>query len=492
MSGAFVQLEGTDFSTVTDIDGKYFIAGIPSGKYNIVVKYIGYENKAVPVELVGNKSKVVDIELSQGLTLNEVVINANLEGVAKAMNAQKNKINIANVISFEQIEKYPDANMGDALKRISGINVQYDQGEARFANIRGTATELSSITINGERVPSAEAEKRYVQLDLIPADVIETVELNKAVTPDMDGDAIGGSINLVMEKAKGFEIKGTMGTGYSFLRNKPLYKGKLTFANRFANNKIGLILNASVLDKFVRSDNVEAEWDYSDESNKDGSAAPTDLQIRQYFLERLRQSYSATLDFAINENHSIYITGMYNWRNDYENRYRLQYKGIKTEDGATTAEIRRQTKGGTNKDARLEDQRMLNFGIGGEHFFNTLKMDWSLTSMKASEDRPNERYINMNKKKAKIELDLSDLETPMATVLDESYANYSDAFGLKELTEEFQYTEEQDVNGRLNFQLPILKGAHSSFIKFGARMKIKVNQDQILIMSMSQLMKMLS
>lgn len=83
------------------------------------------------------------------------------------------------------------------MKRISGINVQYDQGEARFGQVRGTSADLSSVTINGNRVPSAEGDTRNVQLDLIPADMIQTIEVSKVVTPDMDGDAIGGSINLV-------------------------------------------------------------------------------------------------------------------------------------------------------------------------------------------------------------------------------------------------------------------------------------------------------
>jgi TonB-dependent receptor len=473
MPGAYIQLEATNFSTISDIHGKYMLTNIPVGKHILNVSYIGYANKKIEIDMTKDKTLINNIIMDEGVILKEVVINAHLEGIAKAMNAQKNKVNITDVISFEQIEKYPDANMGDALKRLAGINVQYDQGEARFANIRGTAPELSSITINGERVPSAEAEKRYVQLDLIPSDMIETVEVNKAVTSDMDGDAIGGSINLIMEKAKEFKIKGSIGSGYSFLSNKPLYKGKLTVSNRFANDKIGLILNASILDKYVRSDNIEAEWDYSDKNNKDATASPVDFQIRQYFLERLRQSYSAILDFQLSENHNIYMSGMYNWRNDWENRFRVQYKNIKTDGEKTIAEIRRQTKGGTKKNARLEDQRMIDFGVGGEHFFNNLKMTWSLTSMKASEDRPNERYINMNHKKSEIGIDLSDLTKPAISVIDNGIADYSSEFGLKELTEEFQYTEEKDLNGKIDFELPVMKGINSSNIKFGVRMKNK-------------------
>jgi TonB-dependent receptor len=475
LPGAHVSLEGTEFSTASATDGSYLISGIPTGNYSLVISYIGYDEQKVDVSLEGGSS-VVDVTLAEGVTLEEIVVNARLEGVAKAMNAQKNKLNIANVISFEQIDQYPDANMGDALKRIAGINVQYDQGEARFANIRGTAPELSSITINGERVPSAEAEERFVQLDLIPADMIETVEVSKAVTPDMDADAIGGSINLVTEKAApNQKIKGTIGSGYSVLRGKPLYKGKLSYSNRFADNKIGLILNASVLDKFVRSDNVEPAWDYADEDNKDATAFPEEIEIRQYLLERLRQSYSATLDFAISKNHNIYLTGMYNHRNDWENRYRFNIKDIEEEDGGYIAELERETKAGIsdNKYARLEDQRMLSFGAGGEHFFNSLKMNWNLTSLRASEYRPNERYAATLVEGVPITLMLDDLRTPMVTIDDPNVADFSEDYEIDELTEEEQNTFEQDINARLDFELPVLSGLNSSTVKFGGRYKSK-------------------
>lgn len=127
------------------------------------------------------------------MELQEVVVGGAFQGQRRAINSQKNNMGITNVVSADQVGKFPDSNIGDALKRISGINVQYDQGEARFGQVRGTSANLSSVTINGNRVPSAEGDTRNVQLDLIPADMIQTIEVNKVVTADMDGDAIGAA-----------------------------------------------------------------------------------------------------------------------------------------------------------------------------------------------------------------------------------------------------------------------------------------------------------
>src|SRR5690606_24938259 len=136
-----------------------------------------------------------------------------------------------------QIGRFPDANIGDALKRIPGISVQVDQGEARFGAIRGTEPRLNSVTINGERVPSAEAEVRQVQLDLIPADMVAAVEVNKVLTPDMDADAIGASVNIVTRSAPATRRASfTLGGGAGLLREKVGGIGSVVLAQRFLDD----------------------------------------------------------------------------------------------------------------------------------------------------------------------------------------------------------------------------------------------------------------
>ena len=470
--GALIYLENTKQATQSNAGGEFVLSNVPNGQYGLIISYIGYENIVKSISIDNGDLDLGTFQMKSDNVISDIVINGRLEGQARALNTQKSKINITEIVAAEQIERFPDANVGDALKRLSGINVQYDQGEARFANIRGTAPELNSFTINGERVPSAEAEKRFVQLDLIPADMVSSIEVNKVVTPDMDADAIGGSINLVTAKASPqAKLKGTIGSGINILNSNPIYKGKLNYSNRFGNNKLGLILRASVLDKQVRSDNIEAEWDMLE----DGSLYTIDFQIRQYQLQRLRQSYSATVDYDFNENHNIYVSGIYNWRNDWENRYRLRFKDIENVDGSYFAEIRRQTKGGVgdNKFRRLEDQRMQGVSLGGNHKISNLNMTWSFTSNKAQEDRPNERYISMRVKDQLLTTSFSNTNLPQVNTVNPIDSDLSNAFGLKEITEEFQYTEEKDMNARLDFELPILRGINASFLKFGFRSRNK-------------------
>lgn len=472
LPGANVVIKGADKASITDVKGYFTIVKVPAGDYSLDVTYIGYESQSQEINVTDNASTTADFVLTAGIGIAEVTITSNLEGQAKALNQQKNNMNVSNVISSDQVGRFPDANIGDALKRIPGINVQYDQGEARFGSIRGTEPRLNSVSINGERIPSAEAEARTIQLDLVPSDMIQTVELNKALTPDMDADAIGGSINLVTRTAPSKRrLSLTAGSGYNALAGKPIWNGALVYGDRFMDDKVGVILSGSYHNHNLGSDNLEAEWDVDD----DGNAYVCELQTRQYYLQRIRQSVSATIDFKLNSNNIIYLTGIYNHRNDWENRYRTVYKYDPEDE---EAKVERQTKAGTedNKYARLEDQRAMNFGLRGDHLVNNTKIDWGVSYSKASEERPNERYLeyegelddytNMN-------FDLSDTKAPTVTVNEPAYADFSNSWEFSELTEEYQYTEDVDYSARLNIEIPLLEGTYANSLKFGYRGRFK-------------------
>jgi TonB-dependent receptor len=468
--------------TTTNQDGSYSFVNLPVGDNILKISFIGYQDREISFSVIEGKNTVLDIEMIQGINLKELVVTSQLRGQARALSSQKNNYNITNVIAADQIGRFPDANIGDAIKRIPGINVQYDQGEARFGNIRGTAPQLNSITINGERIPSAEAEVRSIQLDLIPSDMIQAVEVSKAVTPDMDADAIGGSVNLVTRAAP-YErrISGTVGVGYNILAEEPTFNGSLIFGDRIANNKLGVIVSASYFNNNLGSDNTEAEWTYDDENDNDKFDEgeefwPEEIQIRQYYLQRIRQSYSMSLDYKFNSNHTIFFKGIYNNRKDWENRYRAVYGDIENDGGQWVAGLERQTKAGTgdNKYARLEDQDMLNLSLSGNHLFGKLKMDWSGNYAKASENRPNERYYNIvTDDVVPVDVDFSNPAKPMISATEVTFQNPSTAWELDELTEEFQNTIDEDINGRLDFELPIRDGVYQSKLKFGARIRTK-------------------
>lgn len=476
LPGANVLVVELERGTATDVDGDFRITRVPDGTYTLKVTYLGYQTVEKMVTVVNGQSEFQRILLEDGVFVNEelVVLGDRLRGQARALNQQRNNANITNIVAADQIGRFPDANVGDAMKRIPGITIQVDQGEARFGLIRGTAPRLNSITVNGERVPSAEAENREVQLDLIPADMIQAIEVTKALTPDMDGDAIGGSVNLVTRGApSGMRVSTTLGSGYNFLRNQPMWIGSAVVGNRFLDDKLGIIVSGSYNDHQLGSHNIEAEWDLDD----NGNAVVDEFDHRLYTLQRVRRSISANLDYKINDKNTLFLRSLYNHRDDWENRYRQRFARFKDNgDGTATARVRRQTKGGLDngriKNTRLEDQRTATIDFAGEHLIGkSVEIDWSVGYARASEERPHERYIRFQSGNTPITYDLSNPRKPGINVQSPTFG--LDNFRFNEITEEFQFTKDTDITSRFNVLIPLNASNRESSIKFGGKLKFK-------------------
>ncbi len=485
MPGATILLNTEPIiGTITDNAGKYQISSITEGSYTLTVTYLGYENQTMQIIITADKTVEYNIRLTEASVIGDevLILGDRLRGQAKALNQQKNNANITNIVAADQIGKFPDANIGDAVKRIPGITMQNDQGEARNIIIRGMAPQLNSVTINGERVPSAEGDNRNVQMDLIPADMVQAVEVNKAVLPSMDADAIGGSVNLVTRKAPdGLRLSGTVGSGLNLLSEKPIWNGSVILGNRLLNDKLGVILSASYNNHNFGSDNFEGVWVQTD--NKDYPVVLSGFDLRKYDVQRVRRSASLSLDYEIAKGHNIYFNSMYNWRDDWENRYRFRVdrlntaittnKFTKISDGVLELQgrVAIQTKGGIdndrNKGTRLEDQRVANYTISGDHVIGKMIMSWSGTYATAEEDRPNERYITHRSNKNVI-VDFKDPSKYLVTL-----KNPADelTLSLNQIYEANNNTNETDMNGRLDFELPI--SSNKGKIKFGARYRGK-------------------
>ena len=490
-------IESLNKGAISDEDGNFLFVDVPTGNQTLTVNYLGYAATQKEVVVEADKTVTVTIIiLPEALELDGVVINGYNSGQAKALNAQKNKQNITNVVSTDQIGKFPDANIGDAIKRIPGITMQVDQGEARNIIVRGLAPQLNSVTLNGSRIPSAEGDNRNIQMDLIPADMIQLIEVNKAVTPDMDADALGGSVNLVTRTSpEGFRVSTTLGSGVNLITDRRIVNGSFLMGDRTNNGKFGWMVAASINDTDFGSDNVEAEWVNEAESPISGDDIDVnpfveESDIRTYLVQRIRRSFSANLDYAFNANNKVFLKTMYNWRDDRENRFRVRYRSIEPifEDGTEDimgyqGEIRRETKGGIdnnrNKNTRLEDQRMQNYSLGGEHLFGNLEFDWLASYASASEERLNERYIEYE-----LEETAGGDPIPFTTDFENERfplikpANSSDVllsrYTLNGITEENQFTEERDFNFFADFKMPLsLINEREGFIKFGGRLRFK-------------------
>jgi len=217
------------------------------------------------------------------------------------------------------------------------------------------------------------------------------------------------------------------------------------------------------------SDNAEFEYDVDD-----GSVVMKEAQMRQYYVTRERQSYSLALDYEFNPDHKISFKGIYNRRNDWENRYRVVYKDLDESDPSEQS-IELQTKGGADdtRNARLERQQTMDFTLDGEHNLGgRLLMDWAASFSRASEDRPNERYFGLKMDNNTGENLINTFRgiggrAPYSTIAIPGLDN--EGWELDELTNSNQSIYENEWKFRLNFELPLMKGLYGNTLRFGGK-----------------------
>jgi TonB-dependent receptor len=470
LAGVSVQIPRLGRVAVSNNEGRFLLLGVPTGTHDIEALYLGYGPARQQVSVTPGQVSSLHLELrTEAISVEGVTVTGQRVGQAAALNQQLNAPTVTNVVASDQIGRFPDANIGDAMKRIPGIVVMGDQGEARFGVIRGTAPQLNSVTLNGERIPSAEAEIRSVQLDLIPSDMVSAIEVNKTLTADMDADAIGASVNIVTRSAPASErISLTAGSGYNSLSEKPMGLFSGVYARRFSDDKLGLVVSGSYLNHQLGSDNIEGEWDGSE-----ASPWVALWEVRRYDIQRIRRSVSGSVDYRLGEGSTLTYRGMYNHRDDFENRYRLRYNlGAPNASGIQQTEVRRQLKIGTPdiKNARREDQRVQSHALSGEHLLSGAAVDWSVQYARASEERPNERYLQFRNRRLDGRVDISNPDKPSVSLLDAS-ADTPANLGFHELTQEYQWTKDQDLNARLDLTFPMAGG--KSEIQVGGRYRDK-------------------
>jgi TonB-dependent receptor len=462
LPGATIIITGTTLLTTTDLNGEFLIR-VPAGEVVVEVRYVGFDSFTQTLTVQDEQITDIVFNLRGSATqLQGVVITGVLQGQQRALNQQKTADNIKNIVSAEQIGRFPDPNVAEALQRVPAVNIERDQGEGRYVLVRGLAPQFTNISINGEQVPSPEAGVRYVALDAVPADQLASIEVSKALTPDMDGDAIGGSVNPITRTAQNeqLSVNGSALVGYNNLTEKANLQGSLELSKRFLNNKLGIMLNSSYYETNRGSDNWE----------RDGS----EFALRDYTLLRTRTGLSSTIDYKLDDRSEIYFRTIYNRFTDREQR--RQYVFIPNEDESPfeANEIERFTKD------RLEKQIVTSFNLGAKHAFQKVSLDYEVAYAEAIQDTPYDVEIGSKAEVDQLSTDFeSDSDFPSFNVNDLPHTNpdniYLDnsIYEFDELVVGKTYAKDVNKTAKFNLSVPYKLGASTGLFKFGGKVRMK-------------------
>ncbi|MCE5305395.1 TonB-dependent receptor [bacterium] len=454
--GANVVLLNTSRGASVDRQGNYTISRVKPGSYKIKVTYLGYKEEIIDVTVQSNRTSEINFSLKESTKeLENVVVYGQLtRGQAKALNEQKNSSNIRNIVSSEQFQLFPDRNAAETVARIPGISITYDQGEGELVQIRGIGPQYNSLTVNGQRIPAPDPDLgRAVGLDLLSQDLMENIVVTKALTPDIDGDAIGGNINFQMKQAPEDGVVGVnIGGGYNVQHSyyddfgKDIIDFSALAGRRFFDNKLGVLVagsyyktNRGSLLKELEYDDLMAGHIFAQHSN-------------DYDVLRERTGINFNTEYKFNQFNSIYLNLNHNRYFDKEIR-RLNEWII--EDENETKETRN----------RVEDQFLNSVMFGGNHNFSGIKLDYTASWIKAEEDMPARTYFRFQR-----DFDYSIYTNDQ---IKEFAPNtkfvQKDTLTLNRIRVDDNVKEDEDFSGMVNLEIPFSLLSKTSNVKFGGK-----------------------
>jgi outer membrane receptor protein involved in Fe transport len=430
--GASVKLEGTKYVTLVKLNGSFSFTKLDAGTYQVIVTYEGYRNaqNVESVTITGTETKSVRFSLEPISTeLQSVTVtsgNTN-ETDKSARRLEKIADPVLNILSAKTIQLLPDITVANAMQRVSGVTIEKSgSGEARYPIIRGMEKRYINTLVNGIKIPSPDNKNRFIPLDLFPSELLERLEVSKSITPSMEGDAIGGTINLVMKDAPAHKLlQANFSLGYNSIlgqqtfqkfdhrtinkqspaeinrsnyfatskdfsvahlnytdRNSPVNSTfGLTFGNRFgANKKFGYILSGSYQNIFRG-----ATSDFFLPNSQPGFGnIPlfSDLQHRHYSVQSKRVGLNGKFDFQINKNNKISLTNTYVHLDDFQTR--------NIDDTVALNSLVTNSQRST-----WQYQSIYNTTLQGIHkLTNSLKLDWNLVYSIANNHVPDQAQLS--------------------------------------------------------------------------------------------------
>jgi len=437
--GATVSLKNTKFGAKAGLDGRFRISGIPNGTYTVVVRYIGYQTieQSIEISATSDTARVNFAMLPSQLKRDQVVVEGrkNLSTEASARTSVQTSPTVLNIVSAKTIEVSPDIQVAQVIQRVSGVSIERNQnGDGQYAIVRGMDKRYNYTLINGVKIPSPDNSNRYIPLDIFPAELLDRLEVTKALTPDMEGDAIGGVVNLVMKNApEYFLFKANASTGANLqyfgpnsrkfqefntsvqshlspnLINPPAPDGTryqatmadfpleaskftpvtpmpnllagFTIGNRFGEQKeFGAILATSYQSQFLGTTSHLFTTDVNRENN---STAFNSVLGREFSVHQIRSGVHSKLDYEFSPLNKISLYNAYVRLVDQQSRFitdtNLARNRVGSGEGTVAIEYR----------SRQQIQNIYNGTLQGIHLLQeNLKFDWSTVYSIATNNDP--------------------------------------------------------------------------------------------------------
>lgn len=482
--GAKIVIKELGRTLISERDGRFSANNIPAGEYTLVIRYLGAKtvNRKVTIRTAEITDIQVQLDAQPGM-MDDIIVVGQRAGQAGALNRQKNALAIKSIVSADGIGQLPDQNAAEALQRLPGLSIQRDQGEGRFVTIRGIDPNLNNVTINGANVPAPEAGVRSVAMDVIPSELVQSLEVSKTVTPDMDAAAVGGSIEVKSLSAfdrEGQSYSATAQASHSEHVSETSPKVSFSFTDVYAinsNTEFGIATAVSWFEHQFGSDNIETDGGWMELELEELSSAEDvsffgaeEIEQRHYEITRERLGAALNLDIHHKGFNKYYLRSLYSEFSDDEYRQRNEYKFDKglvigdqlSQDSAyfSAAEMDRDSKD------RYEEQSILSLVLGGENLIRDWFVEYSVGYSKSDEHEPDRLDTNFAGEDLALGYTIA-AQTP-ALAASENAMQLSQ-FALDEIVWENNLSEDESTSWRLDLSKDMLIWGYNTELKFGAK-----------------------
>ncbi len=426
LPGAEIEIVELERTTQSGPDGAYRFTGVPAGTYTLRARYAAAQIFEQSVSVPQTGAIEVDIAFAgQGGDDEQILVIGQRASLASSISRQRASDTVVSVLTRDSIGQFPDQNVAESVRRAPGVNVLNDQGEGRFVSVRGLDPNLNSASVNGVRLPAPESDIRAVALDVIPSDLVESIEIQRSLTPDMDADTIGGSIEInttsANDRREPLLVLRAEGS-YNDLNEEWSPRYSVDYSRRFG--RLGVAGGLSYNERSFSTDNIEADgW-----HEEGGVIRPEDLEYRDYDVERTRIGGSLSFDFDLDENTQLYVRGLHSIFEDqeYRGRFGLEFDdgapGVGTATSASYNSADEDINFVRDMKDRYEEQIISSLVAGGETHLNEWTLSYSASWAQASEEERGsldpikfEREFD-GSEDVMVDLDLSDWQMPMYAV----------------------------------------------------------------------------
>jgi len=476
LPNATVRIDSLGREVSADRSGEYRISGVPAGTHEVAVDHVGFASGAASVAVAETGDATADFALT-GSGIEAITVTGFRLAQATALQDKKAAINIKDSITADDAGKLPDRNAAETLSRLPGVSVTTDQGEGRYVTIRGIDAALNNVTVDGQLIGSPEGDTRRVALDTVPADLLSKLEVIKSVTPDLDGNSIGGTINIITPSAfdhpEGRFFSATADAGYYNLNGENPFGGGVAFGTTFgADKQWGIVLSGSYSDREFNSQNLQGGDPWTDEG---GFLVPDEFALRDYNIRRVRKGLVANLEYQPNDRTKLYWRNLYNRYEDTEEQseFVLDYRNGDLENQTATSGTFTEGEAERINSERLEIQSILTSSLGGEFRLGEWTLGLSATYGETEQDTPYENIYGFT----------LDSEVPMTYDTSRRFFTVDggadvfdpDRYEFDEAALGGQLIEEEMVIGQADLARELQFGANPGSIKFGVKL---VDRDQ--------------